>query len=419
MNRVRPGCPCCALRNSPTGWADTGYASYRTEIWNRWPTAGMPQPFASRADYDALVETLVATGSVREPTKLYWDVRPSPGRRPSSSGSPTLMGSTRPSWSPAWPGPGLHLPRGRRPGRARPGAPPELLRAAKWRAARTASTPTWSTCGGRARPAAEWSRCSWPRSGPGWRRRRPRGGDRAGQATSPAARGARQRGPPADRAPGGGGGPGGRGDRPLRWPRAFDGGAQGSPADRAERPTAAVGDPSNLIRLVPAKGARDDGSPTVLLRPAAPRVGHRAGPARPAAARLPRPGGPLGQPRRQPAGAGRRGPAGPGPRPVAGPGRHRGRGRGRQRPARAGRRAGRRHRRAGHGPVPGPARGPRLAAPHRLQRRPEPGLGHLRAVRDRHRRHRHLRAGVRRRRPAAVGAGLRGRWPPPWPWPGR
>ena len=34
-------------------------------------------------------------------------------------------------------------------------------------------------------------------------------------------------------------------------------------------------------------------------------------------------------------------------------------------------------------------------------------LGHLRAVRDRHRRHRHLRAGLRRRRPAAVGAGLR------------
>ena len=81
-------------------------------------------------------------------------------------------------------------------------------------------------------------------------------------------------------------------------------------------------------------------------------------------------------------------------------------------------RAGRRHRRAGHGPVPGPAGGARLAAPHRLQRRPGPGLGHLRAVRDRQRRHRHLRA--------VFGAGGRplwvlafGAWPPPWPWPGR
>jgi gamma-glutamyl:cysteine ligase YbdK (ATP-grasp superfamily) len=65
-------------RHSPF-WrgADTGYASYRGEVWNRWPTAGLPEVFASRATYDALVETLVATGSVREPTELYWDVRPS------------------------------------------------------------------------------------------------------------------------------------------------------------------------------------------------------------------------------------------------------------------------------------------------------------------------------------------------------
>jgi carboxylate-amine ligase len=80
MNRVRPWLPALlALSGSSPFWlgADTGYASYRTEVWNRWPMAGMPQAFASRAEYDALVETLMATGSVREPTKLYWDVRPS------------------------------------------------------------------------------------------------------------------------------------------------------------------------------------------------------------------------------------------------------------------------------------------------------------------------------------------------------
>jgi glutamate---cysteine ligase / carboxylate-amine ligase len=80
MNRTRPWLPVLvALAGNSPYWlgADTGYASYRTEVWNRWPTAGMPHPFASRADYDALVATLVATGSVREPTKLYWDVRPS------------------------------------------------------------------------------------------------------------------------------------------------------------------------------------------------------------------------------------------------------------------------------------------------------------------------------------------------------
>ena len=80
MNRVRPWLPVLlALSGSSPFWlgADTGYASYRTEVWNRWPMAGMPQPFASRAEYDRLVETLEATGSIREPTKLYWDVRPS------------------------------------------------------------------------------------------------------------------------------------------------------------------------------------------------------------------------------------------------------------------------------------------------------------------------------------------------------
>jgi carboxylate-amine ligase len=39
--------------------------------------AGTPQEFASRAEYDALVGTLVATGSVGDATKIYWDVRPS------------------------------------------------------------------------------------------------------------------------------------------------------------------------------------------------------------------------------------------------------------------------------------------------------------------------------------------------------
>ena len=80
MNRVRPWLPVLlALSGNSPYWlgADTGYASYRTEVWNRWPMAGMPQAFASRAEYDRLVETLMATGSVREPTKLYWDVRPS------------------------------------------------------------------------------------------------------------------------------------------------------------------------------------------------------------------------------------------------------------------------------------------------------------------------------------------------------
>jgi carboxylate-amine ligase len=37
--------------------------------------AGPPQPFASRDEYEALVRALVATGSIEDATKIYWDVR--------------------------------------------------------------------------------------------------------------------------------------------------------------------------------------------------------------------------------------------------------------------------------------------------------------------------------------------------------
>ena len=80
MNRARAWLPpLLALAANSPFWVgrDSGYASYRSEIWRRWPTAGPPQPFASRADYDALIETLVATGSIRDATKIYWDIRPS------------------------------------------------------------------------------------------------------------------------------------------------------------------------------------------------------------------------------------------------------------------------------------------------------------------------------------------------------
>jgi carboxylate-amine ligase len=71
--------PIVALAaNSPFwGGRDTGYASYRTELWRRWPTAGTPAPFADRAEYEALVDALFRTGSIDDHARIYWDVRPS------------------------------------------------------------------------------------------------------------------------------------------------------------------------------------------------------------------------------------------------------------------------------------------------------------------------------------------------------
>ena len=64
--------------NSPF-WAgaDSGYASYRTEIWTRWPLTGMPAPLTSRAEFDELIEALQAVEALPDATFLYWDVRPS------------------------------------------------------------------------------------------------------------------------------------------------------------------------------------------------------------------------------------------------------------------------------------------------------------------------------------------------------
>lgn len=80
MNRARPWLAVLlALAANSPFWlgTDTGYSSFRTEIWRRWPMAGTPQVFRSRAEFDALVESLVATGSIEDGTKIYWDVRPS------------------------------------------------------------------------------------------------------------------------------------------------------------------------------------------------------------------------------------------------------------------------------------------------------------------------------------------------------
>lgn len=80
MNRARTWlAPLLALASNSPFWlgVDTGYASFRTEIWRRWPMAGTPQVFASRAEYDRVIEALVKTESITDATKIYWDVRPS------------------------------------------------------------------------------------------------------------------------------------------------------------------------------------------------------------------------------------------------------------------------------------------------------------------------------------------------------
>jgi glutamate---cysteine ligase / carboxylate-amine ligase len=80
VNRARTWLPpLLALTGNSPFWQgrDSGYASFRTVVWQRWPTAGTPGTFGSRADYDELVETLLATGAIDDPARIYWDIRPS------------------------------------------------------------------------------------------------------------------------------------------------------------------------------------------------------------------------------------------------------------------------------------------------------------------------------------------------------
>ncbi|MFF5183152.1 glutamate--cysteine ligase [Streptomyces sp. NPDC000345] len=80
MCAVSPWLPVLlALSASSPFWqgADTGYASWRTMLWQRWPTAGPVGCFADADEYDATVRDLVQTGIISDAGMIYYDLRPS------------------------------------------------------------------------------------------------------------------------------------------------------------------------------------------------------------------------------------------------------------------------------------------------------------------------------------------------------
>jgi carboxylate-amine ligase len=80
LDRIRTWLPCllAIAANSPY-WhgEDTGYASYRTQVWDRWPSAGATGVFGSAAAYDALVDGLIGSGVILDRAMIYFDARPS------------------------------------------------------------------------------------------------------------------------------------------------------------------------------------------------------------------------------------------------------------------------------------------------------------------------------------------------------
>ncbi|KXK59080.1 glutamate--cysteine ligase [Micromonospora rosaria] len=140
-NHLRPYLPVLLTltANSPY-WAgrDSGYASWRTTVWGRWPVAGPPPVFTSPEHYDQVVERLLAAGALVDRATIFWDVRP-------SERYPTLEVRVADSVATADEAAlyaalvralVVHLSAAVDRGEPAPEVPADLLRVAYWRAAR-------------------------------------------------------------------------------------------------------------------------------------------------------------------------------------------------------------------------------------------------------------------------------------------
>ncbi|WP_217242773.1 glutamate--cysteine ligase [Streptomyces sp. AC555_RSS877] len=54
---------------------DTFYSSYRSRVWQRWPSAGPTEPFRSAERYHRRVADMVATGVILDEGMIYFDAR--------------------------------------------------------------------------------------------------------------------------------------------------------------------------------------------------------------------------------------------------------------------------------------------------------------------------------------------------------
>ncbi|MFE0583229.1 glutamate--cysteine ligase [Streptomyces sp. NPDC058874] len=78
LNRIRVWLPTLLAMsaNSPL-WdgKDTGFASWRTIVFGRWPVSGPPPYFDGHADYERRIDALVASGVIADRGQLYWQAR--------------------------------------------------------------------------------------------------------------------------------------------------------------------------------------------------------------------------------------------------------------------------------------------------------------------------------------------------------
>ncbi|MEU8438480.1 glutamate--cysteine ligase [Streptomyces sp. NPDC029216] len=78
LDRIRPWLPALtALSANSPFWQgkDSAYASYRSRVWNRLPSAGPTDVFGSAQHYHRQVRDILATGVLRDEGMMYFDAR--------------------------------------------------------------------------------------------------------------------------------------------------------------------------------------------------------------------------------------------------------------------------------------------------------------------------------------------------------
>ncbi|MBB5826571.1 carboxylate-amine ligase [Micromonospora carbonacea] len=163
-NHLRPYLPLLLTltANSPY-WdgRDSGYASWRTTVWGRWPVAGPPPVFDSAAHYDEVVGRLLDAGALVDRATIFWDVRPSE-RHPTLEvrvADSALTAEDAARYAALVRALVAHLTAAVDAGEPAPHVAGELLRVAYWRAARDGLAGAGlDPRTGRLRPAAELAR---------------------------------------------------------------------------------------------------------------------------------------------------------------------------------------------------------------------------------------------------------------------
>jgi carboxylate-amine ligase len=78
LDRIRPWLPpLLALSANSPFWQgrDSGYSSYRRQVWGRWPSAGTTELFGTPRAYHETVGSMIATGTLLDEGMVYFDAR--------------------------------------------------------------------------------------------------------------------------------------------------------------------------------------------------------------------------------------------------------------------------------------------------------------------------------------------------------